>query len=61
MNPNHNGKVFFNQPVDVVIYDLQGKQVKAALKTTEPEIHDLVKGMYLVRIEGVITRKLVIE
>jgi hypothetical protein len=60
-NPNHTGKVYFSDAVDAAVYDLQGKLLKSAAKTTQIDVQDLAKGIYMIRIEGVMTRKLVIE
>ncbi len=60
-NPNHTGKLQFNTIVDMELFDMQGKQLMGASQVTEVNTSNLAKGIYHVRINGSITRKLVIN
>ncbi|MEI7501975.1 MAG: T9SS type A sorting domain-containing protein [Paludibacter sp.] len=63
MSPNttKNGVVNFSEVVDAVVYNVQGKQVKAVAKTNQLVTSDLNKGLYVVRINGSVSKKLIIE
>ncbi|MEI8087015.1 MAG: T9SS type A sorting domain-containing protein [Paludibacter sp.] len=63
MSPNttKNGVVNFSEVVDAVVYNVQGKQVKTVAKTDKLITSDLTKGLYVVRINGSTTKKLIIE
>lgn len=60
-NPSASGKIFFSEAVSAEVYDLTGKLLLQHAKTTELDVQTLSKGIYLVRMEGTHTRKLVIE
>jgi len=60
-NPNQIGMVYFSEAVNAEILDLQGKLIKSDIKTNALDIRDLAKGMYLVRLNGLNTRKLIVE
>jgi len=55
------GAVTFSEVVDAVVYNVQGKQVKAAAKTISLVTSDLAKGLYIVRLNGSVSGKLVVE
>ena len=63
MSPNStsNGIVRFSEVVDAVVYNLQGRQIKAVAKTTDLITSNLAKGIYVVRINGLVSKKLIIE
>lgn len=60
-NPSTAGTVFFNKALSAQVFDLTGKLLLQSTKTNQLDVRSLAKGLYLVRIEGVMTRKLVIE
>ena len=60
LNTAINGVVNFNQVVDVVVYNLQGKQLKSVLRTNQLSTADLAKGIYIVRLNGLVSKKLVV-
>ncbi len=60
-NPNSSGEVYFNEAIDAELYDLQGKLLQTACKTTTLITRELAKGIYYIRINGVMTKKLIIE
>ncbi|MEI7676080.1 MAG: T9SS type A sorting domain-containing protein [Bacteroidales bacterium] len=60
-NPCKTGKVNFSDAVDVEVLNMTGKQIKSVSKTNKLITTDLVKGVYLVRLNGVSTQKLVVE
>jgi DNA-binding transcriptional regulator YiaG len=55
------GVVTFSESCDAVIYNVQGKQVKAVAKTTNLTTSDLAKGLYIVRLNGSVSKKLIVE
>jgi hypothetical protein len=55
------GVVTFSEACDAVVYNVQGKQVKAVAKTTYLATSDLAKGLYIVRLNGSVSKKLIIE
>jgi len=63
MSPNSttNGVVHFSEVVDAVVYNVQGRQIKAVAKATDLDTSDLSKGIYVVRINGLVSKKLIIE
>jgi len=63
MTPNTNkaGVVTFSEVVNAVVYNVQGKQVKAVTKTATLVTSDLAKGLYIVRINGSVSKKLIID
>ena len=60
-NPCTTGIVNFGSMVNVEVFNLVGKQIKAVAKTTTLTTEDLAKGIYSVRINGTSTQKLIIE
>ena len=60
-NPCTTGVVNFGSMVNVEVFNLVGKQIKAVAKTTTLTTEDLAKGIYSVRINGTSTQKLIIE
>ena len=58
---NKTGVVTFSEVVNAVVFNVQGKQVKAVAKTTNLVTSDLAKGLYIVRINGSVSKKLIIE
>ena len=60
-NPCTKGVVNFGSRVNVEVFNLVGKQIKAVAKTTTLTTEDLAKGIYTVRINGASTQKLIIE
>jgi len=60
-NPNNIGILHFSDAVDAEIMDIQGKQLISVEKTTELNLHNLAKGVYIIKIEGTVSRKLIIE
>ena len=55
------GVVTFSEVVNAVVYNVQGKQVKAITKTANLVTSDLAKGLYIVRINGSVSKKLIIN
>lgn len=60
-NPNHTGVLHFTEEVAVVVYDVQGRQVKFSPKTSRLDISGLGKGLYFVHIAGAAVQKLLVE
>lgn len=60
-NPTQTGRVYFSEAIDVEVLDLQGKSLLEAKATNEINVSNLAKGIYLVRMQGTITRKLIVE
>ena len=60
-NGEHRSEVVFSEVVDVVLYDLRGRKVKAIIHTSTLQTDELEKGVYLVAINGAITKKLIVE
>ena len=60
-NPCNSGVVNFGSMVNVEVFNLVGKQIKAITKTTTLNTEDLAKGIYNVRINGTSTQKLIVE
>lgn len=60
-NPNNAGVLHFSKAVDAELYDMTGKLIMKAEKAAEMNIADLAKGIYLVRVEGVLVQKLIKE
>jgi len=60
-NSTINGVVHFSEVVDAVVYNVQGRQIKAVTKATDLVTSDLSKGIYVVRINGLVSKKLIIE
>ena len=60
-NPCTTGVVNFGSMVNLEVFNLVGKQIKALAKTTTLNTEDLAKGIYTVRINSVSTQKLIIE
>jgi len=60
-NPCTTGVVNFGSMVNVEVFNLVGKQIKAVAKTSTLNTEDLAKGVYTVRINGTSTQKLIIE
>jgi hypothetical protein len=60
-NPCKTGRVNFSDNVNVEVFNMTGKQIKSVSKTNKLITTDLVKGVYLVRLNGVSTQKLVVE
>lgn len=55
------GVVIFSEACDAVVYNVQGKQVKSVAKTTNLLTSDLDNGLYIVRINCSLSKKLIIE
>jgi hypothetical protein len=60
-NPNKSGIVYFSEKVSVEVFDMQGKLLKNLNKVSELNIQDLAKGMYFIKLENSISKKLIIE
>ena len=63
MSPNvtRNGVVNFSEVVDAVVFNLQGKQIKSVAKTNNINTADLAKGIYIVRLNSLVSTKLIVE
>jgi hypothetical protein len=60
-NTNINGVVNFSKVIDAVVFNLQGRQIKSVSKTNQLITTDLAKGIYVVRLNGLVSKKLVVE
>lgn len=60
-NPNNKGEVYFNEAIDAELYDLQGKLLLTASKTRRMSVNGFSKGVYYIRMNGVMTKKLILE
>jgi hypothetical protein len=60
-NGDHKNEVVFSEVVDVVLFDLRGSIIKKINHTNSIQTDDLEKGVYLVGINGVITKKLIVQ
>ncbi|SHI55632.1 Por secretion system C-terminal sorting domain-containing protein [Mesonia phycicola] len=60
-NPAKSERVFFNQPTDYVLFDMQGRKVKAANQATYINVANLTTGTYLVKNTNGQVQKLVIN
>jgi len=63
MSPNitRNGVVNFSEVVDAVVFNLQGKQIKSVANTNNLNTVGLAKGIYIVRLNSSVSKKLIIE
>jgi hypothetical protein len=60
-NPTNNGLVNFNEKVNAQVFDMQGKLMKEFVKQNQIDVSNLTKGIYFIKIENSVTKKLVIE
>lgn len=60
-NPVRNGQLFFAQPVNAELFDLSGRKVMTKNNAAWLDMHGLQKGVYLVRANGKVTQKIVLE
>jgi len=60
-NPCSTGVVTFSEAIDAEVYSMLGKQIKAVAHTSILKTDDLAKGVYMIRIAGSSTQKLVVE
>lgn len=60
-NPNNTGSVYFNEAIDAQVYDLQGKLQLTGIKTRELNIAGLSKGLYYIRLNASVTKKLIVN
>ncbi|CAM4090884.1 MULTISPECIES: choice-of-anchor I family protein [Flavobacterium] len=59
-NPTKNGKVYFNEPVSISLYDMVGKKLIEKENTLSLEMN-YPKGIYFIKTKDGITQKVVVE
>ena len=60
-NPAQSERVFFNQPTDYTLFDIQGRKLQEASQATHINVSTLTTGTYLVRNAKGQVQKLVIN
>ena len=60
-NPANSARVFFNEPTDYTLFDIQGRQLQNAKQATHINVSTLTSGTYLVRNTKGQVQKLVIN
>ena len=60
-NPANSARVFFNEPTDYTLFDIQGRQLQNATQATHINVSTLTSGTYLVRNTKGQVQKLVIN
>ncbi|MEI7501977.1 MAG: T9SS type A sorting domain-containing protein [Paludibacter sp.] len=60
-NPCKSAVMNFSKLVNVEVFNLDGKQIKSVANTLNMNTTDLAKGIYMVRINGTSSQKLIIE
>ena len=60
-NPANSARVFFNEPTDYTLFDIQGRQLQNATQATHINVSTLTSGTYLVRNAKGQVQKLVIN
>lgn len=60
-NPCNSGIVTFDKTVSVEVYNMVGRLMKSSSNTSSLITNDLAKGVYIIRLDGQASQKLVVE